>query len=151
MQSKAEEAFFVLQELNYIFSLPLALKAAMDLRIPDILAAAGTPLTPEQIADNLPRKSHDAAAKVGRILQLLAHKGVFAETITPAGEPRSYGLTDTSRYLVTGSEFELRPYLAMMQRPDMHNPREPSPGDCRGGRGWVRTCERERDLDLREY
>jgi caffeic acid 3-O-methyltransferase len=123
VQETAVEAFYVMQELNYIYSVPLALKAALELRIPDILAEAGpgASLTPQQIADKLPRKSHDAAQKVGRILRLLAHKGVFAEVEAPESEP-SYGLTDVSKYFVTGSAFELTPYAIMMQRREIQAP-----------------------------
>lgn len=109
-QDKTLEAFYVLLELTYTAAVPSALGAALQLRIPDILAAAGpdASLTPQQIADKLPRKSHDTAQKVGRILRLLAHKGVFAEEVTTLGIAR-YGPTDVSKYFVTGSEFELTP------------------------------------------
>ncbi|KAG0560236.1 hypothetical protein KC19_10G164900 [Ceratodon purpureus] len=123
VQEKAVEAFYVMQELNYIYSVPLALKAALELGIPDILAGAGpgASLTPQQIADKLPRKSHDAAQKVGRILRLLAHRGVFAQ-VEAAESETGYGLTDVSKYFVTGSEFELTPYAVMMQRREMQAP-----------------------------
>ena len=81
VQEKRMEAFHVLEELRYSFSVPFAFEAAVEMRIPDILAAAGpgAALTAQQIADKLPRQGHDAARKLGRILRLLAHKGVFAE------------------------------------------------------------------------
>ncbi|KAG0579616.1 hypothetical protein KC19_4G110200 [Ceratodon purpureus] len=120
----AMEAFYVLQELNCINSVPMALKAALELGIPDILAGAGpgAVLTPHQIADKLPRKSHDAAQKVGRILRLLAHRGVFAQGEAAGSETHGYGLNDVSKYFVTGSEFELKAYIVLMQRWEMQAP-----------------------------
>lgn len=120
VSENAVDAFYVLQELNFMSSVPLALKAAMELGIPDILAAAGpgASLTPHQVAEQLPRKSHGAADKVARILRLLAHRGLFAES------DGSYRLTDVSRYLVRGSEFELTPYMALMQRRELLAPLE---------------------------
>lgn len=107
------EAFYVVQELTYMYSYPEAFKAALDLNIPDILYAAGEaePLTPHQIADRLPRKSPDAPELLHRILRLLAHHGVFSQT--PASDPLStrYGLNAVSKYLVTGSEFDLKPWV----------------------------------------
>ena len=122
VQEKEVEAFYVLQELNYIYSVPLALKAALELRIPDILAESGpgASLTPQQIANKLPRQSRDAAQKVGRILRLLAHKGVFGATEGEDGV--KYALSDVSKYFVTGSEFNLTPYAIMMQRREMQAP-----------------------------
>jgi hypothetical protein len=115
------EAYYLVQELGYMYSYPEAFKAALDLNIPDILHAAGEaePLTPHQIADRLPRKSHDAPELLHRILRLLAHHGIFSQT--PASDSLStrYGLNTVSKYLVTGAEFDLKPHVRLMQRREL--------------------------------
>lgn len=89
------QALHVIEELSMAVTVSFAFKAALQLRIPDILAAAGPGafLTPQQIADKLPRKTANSARKLRRILHHLAFRGVFAESDSPTStdsetEPR---------------------------------------------------------------
>lgn len=112
----AVEAWYLLQELTYVNPIPYALKAVLQLRIPDILSEAGTPgLTAAQITAHLPRKSHDATQKLERVLRLLAHKGFFTTTTTTDSEC-SYGLTTLSKYFITDSEFDLHSYARLFHQ-----------------------------------
>lgn len=99
VQQEDVEAFHALVEIKYSAAVPYALAAAIKLRIPDILAAAGpgASLTAQQIADKLSRKSHNAASKLGRVLRLLAYKGVFSASSET--EPRSVPSTLSHVYL----------------------------------------------------
>jgi caffeic acid 3-O-methyltransferase len=115
--AKAVEAWYLLQELTFVDTAPLALKAVLGMHIPDMMSRSG-PLTAAEIAGRLPRRSHDAAQKLERILRLLAHKRFFTSACGESGDDQ-YGLTDLSRYFVSGSEFDMSAYAVLFQWPEL--------------------------------
>ncbi|KAJ7279243.1 hypothetical protein O6H91_11G083800 [Diphasiastrum complanatum] len=103
----------------FAFASSMALKAAILLDIPDILARAGpeATLSLEQISAKLPSKA-PKTDYLQRILRFLAVKNIFKETAvdTPSGvEEWRYGLTNASKWLVKeNNDFCLAP-MAVMQ------------------------------------
>ncbi|KAJ7539194.1 hypothetical protein O6H91_11G080700 [Diphasiastrum complanatum] len=99
----------------------MALKAAILLDIPDILARAGpeATLSLEQIFLKLPSKA-PKTDYLQRILRFLAVKNIFKETAvdTPSGVKEwRYGLTNASKWLVKeNNDFCLAPMAVMQAR-----------------------------------
>ncbi|KAB2042341.1 hypothetical protein ES319_D02G208900v1 [Gossypium barbadense] len=92
----------------------MALKSAVELRIPDIIHSHGGAATLSQIASciNDSLTSPDITTRA-RIMRLLVHRKIF--TIHPpsdGGDPLYY-LTHSSRWLVHDSEQTLAPMVLM--------------------------------------
>ncbi|GLJ36055.1 hypothetical protein SUGI_0723440 [Cryptomeria japonica] len=82
-------------ELSYLCTFPMAAKAAILLKVPDILSAETAPLTAKQIADRIPG-TNTSEAKLERLLKALATYGLFEVS---GSNPPVYGLTAMSRLL----------------------------------------------------
>lgn len=99
------EAHLQLYELMLSHAKPMALKAAVKLDIPDILAmhSNGNPMTVDQIASYIsPTTNKDY---LFRILRVLASIGVFSEkeeivAASRSGKQYKYGLTKVSKLLM---------------------------------------------------
>ncbi|KAH9290336.1 hypothetical protein KI387_034453, partial [Taxus chinensis] len=89
------ESTQALLELSYLCTFPMAVKAAILLKVPDILSTESTPLTAKQIADRIPGTA-TSEAKLERLLLALSTYGLFAVS---GSNPRSYSLTPMSRLL----------------------------------------------------
>nr|BDC79578.1 hypothetical plant O-methyltransferase [Thujopsis dolabrata var. hondae] len=101
------EAHLQLYEIILSAAKPMALRAAVLLSIPDIIAIHGgdNPLTVEQIASHISIVTNKPAHTeyLFRIMRLLASIGVFTEesTVDYGGTPQfKYGLTTLSKLLV---------------------------------------------------
>ncbi|PPD87219.1 hypothetical protein GOBAR_DD15836 [Gossypium barbadense] len=109
-----DEAMLQGQRYLYSFADFMALKSAMELRIPDIIHSHGGAATLSQIASciNDSLTSPDITTRA-RIMRLLVHRKIF--TIHPpsdGGDPLYY-LTHSSRWLVHDSEQTLAPMVLM--------------------------------------
>ncbi|KAG6549923.1 hypothetical protein Mapa_008434 [Marchantia paleacea] len=94
--------------LDYI--VPMAMKAILQLGVPDILGKASGPTTVEQIVSQLKCKSStDAAVNLQRILSFLARKGVFT-----VSSDCQYPLTDLGEMFASNHEFSLVPYAKLL-------------------------------------
>ncbi|KAF3772841.1 Trans-resveratrol di-O-methyltransferase [Nymphaea thermarum] len=91
-----------LETLSCCYMKSYSLKAAIELRIADIINGHGQPLTASQLAAEIPINSSMDASCLDHLMRLLVHDGVFVEEEkkTGAGEV-SYGLTPVSRLLLT--------------------------------------------------
>ncbi|XP_038899253.1 trans-resveratrol di-O-methyltransferase-like [Benincasa hispida] len=104
---------------NHIFSFinSMALKCAIELRIPDAISRHGSPITLSQLLSSLqihPRKSQH----VRRIMRILAHSGFFLiqNKTTQQGDDdqdqeEAYSLTNASILLLQHNPLTLSPYL----------------------------------------
>ncbi|GLJ59175.1 hypothetical protein SUGI_1496510 [Cryptomeria japonica] len=83
-------------ELSYLCTFPMAARAVILLKVPEILSAESSPLTAKQIADRIPGTT-TSEAKLERLLQALATYGLFDVS---GSNPRAYCLNAMSRLLV---------------------------------------------------
>lgn len=108
-------------KLMFAFADSMALKCAVELRIPDMIAAHGKPMTLSQIAagiDVSPSSSPDTSY-LFRIMRLLVRKNVFA-AYPPSHGGRSetvYDLTHVSKWLIQNSDHTLAPMVLMEDHP----------------------------------
>ncbi|KAJ0112583.1 hypothetical protein Patl1_02212 [Pistacia atlantica] len=87
----------------------LALKCAIELRIPDIIHSHDAPISLSQIASCIDSSSKPHISHLQRIMRLLVRKKIFsAHYPSDGGEPQ-YGLTHSSRWLVNDSDYSLGP------------------------------------------
>ncbi|KAK9180052.1 hypothetical protein WN943_029259 [Citrus x changshan-huyou] len=100
----------------------LALKCAIELRIPDIIHSHGGPITSSQIASSIDSPSSPEISYIERIMRLLGHKNIFAAQHPSDGGEPLYGLTHSSRWLVTGSDSnQLGPVFLVENHPYIVN------------------------------
>lgn len=103
-------------------TLPLALKTAVELNIFGIMAKAGLPLSPNEIAAELPAcQNPDAPSLLDRVLRLLACHSVVSCSVVEAADgnvERRYGLGVISRFFV-GDEngISLGPFISLVEDP----------------------------------
>ncbi|CAI9088319.1 OLC1v1022622C1 [Oldenlandia corymbosa var. corymbosa] len=111
---------------KHIFSFvnSMALKCAVELRIPDILHSHNRPLSLLEIASKIPNSSSPNLPYLSRIMRLLVHNKIFTSTTLPSSgdgdEPSSvvYGPTEVSSWLVQdGNELSFGPFLLMENHP----------------------------------
>ncbi|MCO5558844.1 hypothetical protein L7F22_012432 [Adiantum nelumboides] len=128
--SGEEEAWLRVMEVATLCILPMALKAAVELEVPNILAQHSGPsgmLSAAQIAQHL-RPAHAAAAatSLDRILRLLASHGLLSSSSsfhTCPDSPSlttSYGLNPSSLFLLQHgdpSQGSLSPFVLAVQHP----------------------------------
>ncbi|XP_038899266.1 trans-resveratrol di-O-methyltransferase-like [Benincasa hispida] len=107
---------------NHIFSFinSMALKCAVELRIPDAINRHGSPITLSQLLSSLqihPRKSQH----VRRIMRILVHSGFFLihNKTTQQGDDdqdqeEAYSLTNPSLLLLQHNPLTLSPFLLFM-------------------------------------
>nr|UOO01098.1 O-methyltransferase [Eucalyptus croajingolensis] len=105
----------------YAFADSMALKCAVELRIPDIIHSEGAgPVTLAQIASRIPSPSPEMAY-LASIMRLLVCKNVFS-AVRNGGETL-YGLTPTSRWLLQGGgHLSLAPAVLLVSHPAMMSP-----------------------------
>ncbi|KAF7849381.1 hypothetical protein BT93_L0855, partial [Corymbia citriodora subsp. variegata] len=116
-------------KLMYAFADSMALKCAVQLRIPDIIHShGGGPVTLAQIASRIPSPS-PGTTYLARIMRLLVRKNIFsAHRGQPNGGHEShetlYSLTPSSRWLLQGpgSELSLAPMVLMEHQPLLMSP-----------------------------
>ncbi|KAI5077197.1 hypothetical protein GOP47_0007021 [Adiantum capillus-veneris] len=115
-------------EVSMLGVLPMALKAAVELNVMDILAQhAGAEaegdgyLSAAQIAAHLEGRTasvEEAASALDRILRVLASYGLLASTTKATGPKTSYGLpAATSRFLRSTSSTSIAPFVLLLQHP----------------------------------
>nr|GMD13116.1 O-methyltransferase OMT2 [Ipomoea batatas] len=103
--------------LHFIDS--MALKAAVDLRIPDIIHshAAADPITLSQIAAAIDSPSPDTTT-LSRILRLLVRRKIFTSAVRPSDGATVYGQTPASRWLLRDTaELSMAPMLLFQTHP----------------------------------
>lgn len=101
-----EELLFAVGQ-TMISSVPLVLKAAMELGILELLSESSAQLSPTQIASRLSIKNPDATVTIDRMLRLLVSYSFLSCTLAQdkAGRPeRLYGLGPKSKFLVGDQE-----------------------------------------------
>ncbi|KAL3715641.1 hypothetical protein ACJRO7_007383 [Eucalyptus globulus] len=116
-------------KLMYAYADSMALKCAVELRVPDIIHSyGGGPVTLAQIASRIPSPS-PGTAYLARIMRLLVRKNIFsANHCEPDGGHEShetlYSLTPSSRWLLQGpgSELSLAPLVLMENHPWLMSP-----------------------------
>ncbi|CAI0377700.1 unnamed protein product [Linum tenue] len=137
MESLTGQAELLQHMLAYADS--MSLKAAVDLRLPDIMHSHGGSATLSQLLSAIDQSSSSSPADAStlvRIMRLLVRKNIFTTSSDHHQEPR-YGLTRVSKWLVRGSSGEELSSLAPVLLYDNH-PLSVTPwhylGDCvRGG------------------
>ncbi|CAI9099813.1 OLC1v1036692C1 [Oldenlandia corymbosa var. corymbosa] len=116
---------------TFSFANSMALKCAVELRIPDILHSQNRPLSLDEIASKINKSSSPNTSYLHRIMRLLVHNKIFTSTTTTspdsgAGDGASitlYGPTAASRWLVRDSnELSLAPFLLMENHPLLLSP-----------------------------
>ncbi|CAI9088315.1 OLC1v1022618C1 [Oldenlandia corymbosa var. corymbosa] len=98
----------------------MALKCAVDLRIPDILHSHNRPLSLSEIASKITNNSPspNTVNYLSRIMRFLVHNQIFTSTTSPDSSTVLYGPTPASSWLVTGSTgLSLAPYMSMHLHP----------------------------------
>ncbi|KAK3404647.1 hypothetical protein EUGRSUZ_K00955 [Eucalyptus grandis] len=116
-------------KLMYAYADSMALKCAVELRVPDIIHSyGGGPVTLAQIASRIPSPS-PGTAYLARIMRFLVRKNIFsANRCQPDGGHEShetlYSLTTSSRWLLQGpgSELSLAPLVLMENHPWVMSP-----------------------------
>ncbi|XP_021736732.1 desmethylxanthohumol 6'-O-methyltransferase-like [Chenopodium quinoa] len=106
---------------NHLFAYAdtLALRAAIDLRIADIIHSHGHPMSLSQIASKLESPSPDVTC-LARVMRMLVRKKIFTvdynntsgEEIVPL-----YGLTTTSMWLLHDQDLSLAPMFLTFTHP----------------------------------
>ncbi|KAK9150023.1 hypothetical protein Syun_008332 [Stephania yunnanensis] len=105
----------------FAFADSMALRCALELRIPDIIHSHNRPITLPEIIKHIPSPSPDPTC-LSRIMRLLVRKRVFSATSPDAGQEVAYGLTRSSKWLVTRAELTLAPMALMETHPDLVAP-----------------------------
>ncbi|KAI6672925.1 hypothetical protein NL676_000831 [Syzygium grande] len=108
-------------QLMFAFADSMALKCAVELRIPDIIhSQGGGPVTFAQIASRIPSPSPETAY-LARIMTLLVRKNVFSAHRN--GGEMLYGLTPSSRWLLQGSgHLSVAPMVLLVGHPTLVSP-----------------------------
>lgn len=95
----------------------MALKCAAELGIANIIHSHGRPITLHQIAASINGSSSPDIPSLARIMRLLVRRDIFTAHQQPEGSDTLYGLTDSSRWLVTELETNLVPMVIMENHP----------------------------------
>ncbi|KAK1566869.1 hypothetical protein Q3G72_005163 [Acer saccharum] len=108
-------------DLMFAFADSMALKAAIELRIPDILHSHGGPITLTQLASKIDSSTPEISY-LARVMRLLVRKGVFSEhQPSDCGEPL-YGETKVSKWVLQDADLTLAPMLLMENDPVQADP-----------------------------
>ncbi|XP_077248343.1 caffeic acid 3-O-methyltransferase-like isoform X3 [Tasmannia lanceolata] len=106
-----EEPFMYAMQLTCAFVLPMALKAAIELEVLEIIAKAGSgaKLSPSEIVSQLPTQNPDAPSMLDRILRLLASYSILTCSLSNIPHEngklqRLYGLAPVCKFLVQNQE-----------------------------------------------
>ncbi|XP_058105069.1 caffeic acid 3-O-methyltransferase-like [Magnolia sinica] len=115
-----EQCLFAMQ-LASASVLPMALKAALELDVLEIIAEAGpgAHLSPSEIAAHLPTENPEAPVMLDRILRLLASYCILACSVVTLDDgrvERRYGLAPVCNFLVRNREgVSIAPLVLMNQ------------------------------------
>ncbi|WOL18268.1 hypothetical protein Cni_G27061 [Canna indica] len=104
-----EEVYAYAFQLAFSSIFPFTLKAAIELRLLDIIVEAGpgAALSPAEIAAQLPTRNPQAATTVDRILRLLAANGIVSCTdVGGAIDGPRYGAAPVCKYLTRKEDGE---------------------------------------------
>ena len=104
-----EDEWLLGMELGNFSCLPMAMKAAIELDVLQIMANVGngSQLSPRQIVARIPTTNPDAAITLDRILRVLASHSVLSCSVTTdenSKAERLYGLTALCKYLVKNQD-----------------------------------------------
>nr|Q39522.1 RecName: Full=(S)-scoulerine 9-O-methyltransferase [Coptis japonica]BAA06192.1 S-adenosyl-L-methionine:scoulerine 9-O-methyltransferase [Coptis japonica] len=90
--------------LSRLICLPMALRAAIELNVFEIISQAGpdAQLSPSDIVAKIPTKNPSAAISLDRILRMLGASSILSVSTTKSG--RVYGLNEESRCLVASED-----------------------------------------------
>ncbi|OWM91008.1 hypothetical protein CDL15_Pgr023341 [Punica granatum] len=101
------------------FADTMALTCAVELGIANIIRSHGQPVTLHQIGASIDGTSSPDIPSLERIMRLLVRREIFAAHQPSNGGDTLYGLTYSSRWLVTesGSESNLAPLVIMQNHP----------------------------------
>lgn len=100
----------------------MALKSAVELRIPDIIHRHGGPITLFQIIASLSDAPSPDTAYLARIMRLLVRRNIFSAHRPSHGGDTLYGLTHSSRWLLRDSAVNLAPMIVMENHPTLVAP-----------------------------
>jgi hypothetical protein len=106
-----DDSKYVAHNMILRFSVSMALKAVLELGIPDILnkAEGHRLLSAPEILAQLPTKSTPGPtsfSNLRRLLTPLVREGFFRESVRGDEEP-VYGLTDVSKWFIRSSESDM--------------------------------------------
>ncbi|KAJ7968623.1 O-methyltransferase [Quillaja saponaria] len=106
---------------NFIGS--MSLRSAVQLGIPDIIYSHGQPVTLPELVLAL-KIDQEKSSCVYRLMRLLVHSGIFANTKIHKGEKEEegYDLTPLSRLLLKDNVTSLSPFVLAMLSPAISNP-----------------------------
>ncbi|XP_077248339.1 caffeic acid 3-O-methyltransferase-like isoform X4 [Tasmannia lanceolata] len=116
-----EESFMFAMQLTSASVLPMALKAAIELEVLEIIAkeGSGAKLSPSQIVSQLPTQNPDAPTMLDRILRLLASYSILTCSVITHENgqiERLYGLAPVCKFLLQNQHGGcLGPLLVMNQ------------------------------------
>ncbi|KAK0590742.1 hypothetical protein LWI29_031104 [Acer saccharum] len=108
-------------DLMFAFADSMALKAAIELRIPDILHSHGGPITLTQLASKIDSSTPEISY-LARVMRLLVRKGVFSEHQPSDGGEPLYGETKVSKWVLQDADLTLAPMLLMENDPVQADP-----------------------------
>ncbi|KAI9086790.1 hypothetical protein K1719_031384 [Acacia pycnantha] len=100
----------------------MALKSAVELRIPDIIHHHGGPMSLSQITASLSDAPLPDPATLARIIRLLVRRNIFTAHHPSDGGGTLYGLNHSSRWLLSDSDLNLAPALLMQNHPTFMAP-----------------------------
>ncbi|KAK6919536.1 O-methyltransferase domain [Dillenia turbinata] len=105
-------------EILFGFVESMAMKSAVELRIPDIIHSHGSPISLSQIASEIdsPNGEIDTNCLV-RIMRLLVRKKIFTAQTSSNGAETLYGITSSSKWLLHDAELSLAPMVLMQNHP----------------------------------
>ncbi|XP_077245598.1 caffeic acid 3-O-methyltransferase 1-like isoform X2 [Tasmannia lanceolata] len=116
-----EEACMFAMQLASASVFPMALKAAIELEVLELIAKAGQGayLSPSEIASQLPIRNPDAATMLDRILRLLASYSILTCSLIRHEDgnlERLYGLAPVCKFLVRNEDgVSISPLVLMNQ------------------------------------
>ncbi|GAB4861507.1 Cathecol O-methyltransferase 1 [Ancistrocladus abbreviatus] len=102
-----EENITYAAEIVDAMAFPMAMHAAIQLDLLEIIAKGERRLSAEEIAAQLPTKNPDAPAMIDRMLRLLAAYSVATCSVvatTDGGSQRLYGLAPVAKYFVRNED-----------------------------------------------
>ncbi|XP_042509163.1 caffeic acid 3-O-methyltransferase 1-like [Macadamia integrifolia] len=112
-----EESQFLAMQMVSASVLPMALRAALELHVFDIIAEAGPRacLSPQDIASRLLTHNPDAPGLLDRMLRLLVSHSLLTCSVL-SHDHRVYGLAPASKLFVKNKDgASLAPYLLIIQ------------------------------------
>ncbi|XP_028807903.1 (R,S)-reticuline 7-O-methyltransferase-like [Neltuma alba] len=100
----------------------MALKCAVELRIPDIIHRHGGPISLSQITASLADAPSPDPTSLARVMRLLVRRNIFTAHHPSDSGDTLYGLTHSSRWLLSDSDLNLAPALLMQNHPALVAP-----------------------------